>query len=130
MKINVDLIYPIGSIYMSTLAVNPETLFGGKWTKIEGRFLLGSSSAYSLGSTGGEATHKLTTQEMPSHYHQPRAGLFVNMNYPEGNVGLHQDTGSYQAGGAYGSSTKETGGDQPHNNMPPYQVVNIWKRTA
>ncbi len=123
MKINVDLIYPIGSIYMSTLAVNPETLFGGKWTKIEGRFLLGSSSAYSLGSTGGEETHKLTISEMPSHHHDMYAGWTtgnaeaIYYNHNNGNTTLS-------------NACQFAGGDQPHNNMPPYQVVNIWRRTS
>ena len=47
-----------------------KAIYGGiKWTKIEGRFLLGASSAYKVNSIGGEATHKLTVNEMPSHTH-------------------------------------------------------------
>ena len=45
-------------------------IYGGtSWAKIEGRFLLGTSSSYAVNATGGEATHKLTTAEMPSHTH-------------------------------------------------------------
>mgnify|MGYP007121289589 CR=1 FL=1 len=45
-------------------------IYGGtSWTKIEGRFLLGTSPSYAVNATGGEATHKLTTPEMPSHSH-------------------------------------------------------------
>lgn len=50
--------YPIGSIYMSTTedtAAKVQTKFGGTWEKIEGRFLLSSSSSYTAGSTGGSA---------------------------------------------------------------------------
>ena len=64
-----DKVYPVGSIYMSVNSTDPGTLFGGTWAKIEGQFLLGSSTTYPLGSTGGEATHTLTTAEMPSHSH-------------------------------------------------------------
>lgn len=68
-----NLIYPIGSIYMSMNATNPTHLFGGNWWKLEDRFLLASSSNYTTGSTGGEATHTLTTNEMPNHTHKQDA---------------------------------------------------------
>ena len=42
---HLDLIYPVGSIYMSVNDTNPKVLFGGQWEKIEGRFLLGSGRA-------------------------------------------------------------------------------------
>ena len=69
-------IYPVGSIYMSTVSTNPATLFGfGTWEAMPaGRVLLaqGKSSwgtTYNAGSTGGEATHQLTVGELPSHNH-------------------------------------------------------------
>lgn len=125
----VDLIYPVGSIYMSVNATNPKELFGGTWQQIQGRFLLGMSSSYPAGSTGGEATHTLTANEMPNHTHQyidywtvaaasgtgRRAVKFNNNNYSPESGGL---------------STGSSGGGQPHNNMPPYLAVYIWKRTA
>ena len=71
----IDLVYPVGAIYMSVNAASPETLFGGTWERITGRFLLaatdgGSSGAsQAAGRTGGEATHTLTTNEMAAHTH-------------------------------------------------------------
>ena len=69
-------VYPVGSIYMSTVSTNPATLFGfGTWEAMPaGRVLLaqGKSSwgtTYNAGSTGGEATHQLTVGELPSHNH-------------------------------------------------------------
>lgn len=69
-------VYPVGSIYMSTVSTNPATLFGfGTWEAMPaGRVLLaqGKSSwgtTYNAGSTGGEATHQLTVGEIPSHNH-------------------------------------------------------------
>jgi hypothetical protein len=127
-------VYPVGSIYMNIDNVNPSELFGGEWVKIEDTFLLGSGSSYALGSTGGEATHTLTVDEMPSHNHD---GLYyrnissafaITLNHANIGYGL-----SWGASGGYGNAeiiTGITGGSQPHNNMPPYISVNIWKRTA
>lgn len=75
-----NVVYPVGSIYMSVNNVNPATLFGGTWEKIEGKFLLGASSGHSLGETGGAekvnytpagsvGNHTLTAAEMPAHTH-------------------------------------------------------------
>ena len=61
--------YPVGSIYMSVSSTSPATLFGGTWERIQGRFLLGASSTYGAGTTGGEATHALSAAEMPTHNH-------------------------------------------------------------
>lgn len=68
----IDVIYPVGSIYMSMSATNPHDLFGvGTWERIsQGRMLLGADdSTYKAGATGGEATHTLTAKEMPRHNH-------------------------------------------------------------
>ena len=62
-------IYPVGSIYMSVNNVNPSTLFGGTWQQIKDKFLLACGDTYANASTGGEATHELTANEMPSHNH-------------------------------------------------------------
>ena len=75
-----DVVYPVGSIYMSVNNVNPTTLFGGTWEQITGRFLLASSSNRAAGATGGAETvsytpagavgnHTLTAAEMPKHSH-------------------------------------------------------------
>lgn len=64
-----QVVYPVGAIYMSVNSVSPATLFGGTWSRISDRFLLAAGESYSAGSTGGEATHKLTTAELPAHTH-------------------------------------------------------------
>ena len=118
---NFDKIYPIGSIYMSVNSTNPSTLFGGTWEQLKDRFLLGAGNTYPSGSTGGEATHKLTIEEMPKHRH-----------YMITNVGGNDYQALVTGDGGYNTneSTTEVGGDQPHNNMPPYLAVYMWKRTA
>ena len=117
-----DLIYPVGSIYMSVNSTSPATLFGGTWVQIEDTFLLASGSNYAAGSTGGEAAHTLTVDEMPSHSH--------SVPYMPG-----RDEGVEWVGqsGTAASQTRNTdinGGGAAHNNMPPYMAVYMWKRTA
>lgn len=119
-----DAIYPVGSIYMSVNAANPSTLFGGTWQRIQGRFLFAADSKHAAGTTGGEETHKLTVNEMPEHAHECVGATnpsSANFNY----IALGSPyTGTRTV------SVNKTGGDQPHNNMPPYLAVYIWKRTA
>ena len=124
----VDLIYPVGSIYMSVNSTSPSTLFGGTWEQIKDSFLLASGDTYENGSTGGEATHTLTVNEIPSHRHSRRTS-------PQGWA--ERDSSKSEiispASGSANAVTKYsnyTGGGQAHNNMPPYLTVNVWKRTA
>lgn len=49
--------YPVGAIYMSVNSTSPASIFGGSWTQLQNRFLLGAGSSYSNGATGGSATH-------------------------------------------------------------------------
>ena len=123
----VDLIYPVGSIYTSTNSTSPATLFGGTWTQLEDRFLLGAGTSYTAGATGGAATVTLTTDQIPGHthiaagYRESYAGSGTARNTP---VSWNSSSRS----GQYTSSS--TGGGQAHNNMPPYLVVYMWERTA
>ena len=114
---------------ISTNDINPSTLFTGTWEKIENRFLLASGSSYQLGSTGGEATHKLTINELPSHTHNASAGQFISTspNVTPGTV-MSFDSGQYKRYSM--NSTSSTGGNKAHNNMPPYLVVSIYKRIS
>lgn len=64
-----DIIYPVGSIYISVNSTSPSLLFGGRWVQIKDRFLLASGSTYSAGDTGGSATVSLTEAQMPRHTH-------------------------------------------------------------
>lgn len=127
----IDIVYPVGSIYMSVNAADPSNLFSGtSWEKLEGRFLLGSSSTYKPGSTGGEATHTLTYDEMPKHTHAMYSG---NSGGPQD---WEPDGGSYLVDSVTESKTtwwaplgmNYAGGSAAHNNMPPYLSVNMWKR--
>lgn len=50
-------IYPVGSLYLSTVATNPATLFGGTWEQIQDKFMLAAGTTYLAGTTGGNASH-------------------------------------------------------------------------
>ena len=125
-------IYPVGAVYISVNSTSPASLFGGTWEQLQDRFLLAAGSTYSAGSTGGEETHKLTVAETASHIHD---GLVWASSIPiSGNAGtgahnlsLNWNTGSSSN---QGYSTTSAGGDQPHNNMPPYLAVYMWKRVS
>lgn len=120
-------VYPVGSIYMSLSSTDPKTLFGGTWERLKDRFLLAAGDRYSAGATGGEATHTLTKDEMPSHNH------YAAINGGTDSYGQNRTTiGSFanKAQGYSDSSTIfATGGGHAHNNMPPYLAVYMWKRT-
>jgi hypothetical protein len=131
-----DWVYPVGSIYMSTNSVNPSILFGGTWEQISGQFLLGAGNGYTAGSTGGEATHTLLASEMPLHAHsfggrvpELRMDNIRNVGVRSGSVGNYMVPGGPSEWYPV-TITGGTGGNKPHNNMPPYLVVYMWQRIS
>lgn len=124
-----DLVYPVGSVYISYNSASPAALFGGSWTQIQGRFLLAADSTYPAGSTGGEATHTLTVSEMPSHNHT------LNASYSSAGSSSSVESKMLAGDDNNGwlwdySATNNTGDGAAHNNMPPYLAVYMWWRTA
>ena len=119
-------IFPIGSIYLSVSSANPSTIFGGTWEQIKDKFLLACGDIYENGETGGEANVTLTTAQLPKHTH--KTGIAVNPFYSSGNNGDWNQPA--YIGDGNGRSSGIAGGDQPHNNMPPYLTVYMWKRIA
>lgn len=97
----VDLIYPVGSIYMSTNATSPETLFGGKWERIQDRFLLAAGTEFPAGKRDGEATHTLTAEELPDHRH----------TFTTDSAGGHNHSLNRVLGNSGGNWTGDTAGN-------------------
>ena len=148
-----DKIYPIGSIYTNaTNSTNPGTLLGfGTWTAFgAGRMMLGFGEGTdtrgdtvnfnSVGDTSGEYQHVLTAGESGLQNHTHAFQITGDSTPDSGTTGgiMVSGTGSTQSG-VIGSPTDSTGqqigGTTPvsgsaHNNMPPYIVVYMWKRTA
>lgn len=138
-----ELIYPVGSLYLSAADTDPGVLFGGTWERIRDRFLLAAGTAYGAGTTGGEAVHTLTENELPAHAHNPANeagyyGFITNSQkaFTVGDMGVQSGSGRYYpyAPAAFDISrntkTGSVGGGKAHNNMPPYLAVYVWKRTA
>ena len=127
-----DLVFPVGFIYQSTSSTSPASLYGGSWERIQGRFLLGTSSSYTVSSTGGEENHILTVGEIPAHHHGFSESVWVDTGIYDSSD-MHswmenENQPSWKADLIF--NTNDVGENQPHNNMPPYYAVNIWRRTA
>lgn len=124
--------YPIGSIYISTNATSPATLFGGNWDEIHGAFLFANSALHKAGEIGGEEEHVLKEKEIPIHYHDEYVGNDGgDDSVPEGYYGFTSIAStSKNTYWAKGSKTSEAGGGQAHNNMPPYLSVYMWQRVS
>lgn len=135
-----DLVYPVGSVYMSINDTDPSLLFGGVWEQIKDRFLLSAGDNYTAGDIGGEANHVLTVDEIPSHNHtygeSGYNALITNATaaFQSGDMGSQSGTGRHYpfttTGAQYirSTNTNSAGGGQAHNNMPPYLTVYMWQR--
>lgn len=121
--------YPVGAVYISYVSTSPASLFGGTWTAITGRFPYFNAGT----GTGGSNTHSLTSAQMPRHNHQVTgvvltdAGSTVVANgaYYSFTQGIR---GSNYTGGS--ATTQSAANGDSHNNMPAYQTLYAWRRTA
>ena len=128
-----DMVYPVGSIYLSVSGTDPQTLFGGTWARLEDVFLLAAGAKHAAGSTGGEESHTLTEDEIAPHKHAMAYGPESSASSTGFPYGIAAGSATNSAGGrgyAANLGTFSAGGGQPHNNMPPYLAVYTWKRTA
>jgi len=125
MIINTDLIYPIGSIYLSVNATNPSKYFGGTWEQItsDAYLKIVTQNAGSLGGTSVD--HKIPIESMPSHDHGVY-GALTGENKPITNTG--NDWGVNTTHGWTTNAISKTGGGQAY--YPYYYGVYVWKRTA
>lgn len=122
----INAAYPVGSIFLSSVSTNPGVLFGvGTWVAWgTGRVPVGidadQAEFATNGQTGGEKTHTTITAEMPAHTHSLLAAVAVNLTGGEFSCSV-----LIGAGG-----TGSTGGGGAHNNLQPYIVCYMWRRTA
>ena len=159
----INMIYPVGSIYISTSSTNPGTTFGvGTWVAYgQGRVLIGAGTgtdsrseqkSFTGGGTGGEYNHLLAIAEIPAHNHNSRSltGSATNVMWDDGRDGGIAASGIVSVGGwtrnrswngtngdasralnINATHTHDTqGGSGVHNNIQPYIVVYMWRRTA
>lgn len=118
-----DVIYPIGSLYISFSSISPAEIIGGQWEPIIGRFPYFSDKI----ETGGENTHTLTVSEMPNHQHDVH---YREHNSTSGMSGWSARTVNELYQYELHGYTSNVGGGQPHNNMPAYQSMYAWRRVA
>lgn len=129
----VDMVYPVGSIYMSVNSTSPSTLFGGTWVQLTDTFLYATSTTADTNSTtatDGEATHTLTISEMPRHNHSATLNLRYLNNSATASESAHVTAWSNKWDTQLSNGSVDKGEGQAHNNMPPYMKVYMWKRTA
>ena len=149
-----ELIYPVGSIYMSVNDTNPATFLGGTWERWgQGRVPVGvdvdasdppDTDFATAGKEGGEKQHTLTKDEMPVHAHNAYIrfrGLYVSKldsttptdtggTYVGGGKATDPGDSSFLDFGSYINDTETAGKGKPHNNLQPYITCYMWKRTA
>lgn len=118
---------PVGIIISFDTPVDPNELYGGTWERIKGRFIWGIEDGEQAGCTGGEKDHLLIESEIPAHNHY----MFAT----DVNTTSHDDNRDVYPYKTYTNtynpvSTAFTGGNQPHNNMPPYYGAYTWRRVA
>lgn len=168
----IDLIHPVGSVYISLGDTEPSVLFPGTtWERISGRFLLANGTcspntdeyfgtikqpgpngwSAGVGSTGGEDFTQLQEAHLPPHTHGSKeltgtANGVVMDDYVPGGISFSgilsattPRTRSWSGGDGDAVRTvtinashehNSVGSGVAHNNMPPYQGVNMWRRTA
>lgn len=134
-----DLIYPVGSIYMSVNAADPGTLIGGTWERIKDRFLLSAGDKYAAGNTGGSAKATL-----PSHTHTVGSGGYQLWGAKSG-AGSTEPGNQISGDAKYYAAAKGNSAanykwlnsvdskgvsDVSQANMPPYLAVYVWKRIS
>ena len=152
--------FPVGSVFTAVVSTDPATLLGyGTWSAFgAGRVLVGLDSGQTefdtVEETGGAKTHTLAESEIPSHTHTQDShnhtqdahlhSVVVTRSATTGgsttdvakstdtsSTIMAQNTGSTVATNQAATAVNQnTGGGGAHNNLQPYIVVYMWKRTA
>lgn len=132
-QVLLDFVYPKDTYFITenkTLFPDVDSVknhFGGKWERLDSRFLYATSDLGAVGHEDGEASHTLTCDEMPSHYHTLYADQRHGMNRMSGNASSWSD-GNVQTGTQTSRNTTNAGNGKAHNNMPPYREVLMYRR--
>lgn len=144
-----QLLYPVGTIYSSTVSTNPATLFGfGTWVAYAaGRVLIGDGGGFTAGTTGGSAdavvvshTHTAASTDLSGTFYAanravaaPTGTFSFTGNTTDSSLsggGLTGDIKQYQFSGNHTHTINSTGSSGTNANLQPYVVVYMWQRTA
>ncbi len=136
-KINPDVIYPVGSIYYTNNAnFSPNVSFNGTWEQIKDVFLLAAGDTYVGGTNGGSATHTHGAGDLYACIGSPSGNAdalgFSAINWHGRNSTYSVGGTTSQAGGHPGRShdTPVGGTTGSGSSLPPYIVVYVWKRVS
>lgn len=132
-------VHPVGSIFLSTDGTEPAELYGGTWEQIKDAFLLGAGDTYAAESTGGEEKHTLTESELPNviggvdfqsdgNSQGIVSGVYGVFSLGQISSDAFQPNNRVSEKGIARQFRMSFGSNLPHNNMPPYYSVYIWKR--
>lgn len=144
--------FPVGTIIESMNNVNPGTYIGGTWKLMPAGYVTISAGTYTetqdgkavtynftAGNTYGEAAHKLTVGEMPSHNHANPVGGYSGWPNINGtgkyqyvfNIQQSMNTDGHPfTGRGIWSPTNAVGGNEYHNVMQPSCTVYRFKRVS
>lgn len=154
-----DIVYPVGAIYMSVNSTSPATLFGGSWTQIKDTFLLACGTKYASDGAVSEAKHGSANAVVVSHSHTVNNGGGGSTSdhthnhgesFPIYNAGSAVSTKSNAVNWTNHGTTQHAINNATHShtipnhthdcstegesgtdkNMPPYMAVYMWRRTA
>lgn len=126
-----DIIYPVGSFYISNNNISPASIIGGTWTKISNAVLRGADSTGYIGSD----THTLTEEEMPKHTHNAHAcGVgrgSLSQTIADGYALLRSvDLSDLYSSGPEYRQIEKTGNSQPHSIIQRSYNCHIWYRVS
>ena len=113
-------VYKVGYVWTSYVDESPSGIVGGTWTPITGVFPYFNAGT----ETGGSNSQTLTIDQLPPHRHD--ISSFISDGGSGNNwavvYGRHKTVGLIW--------TDKTGSGAPVNNMPAYQTLYAWRRTA
>ena len=138
-KVLADIIYPVGSIYLSVTPTNPQTYYGGTWVQLKNHFLFATNSTSGNKGNEGNGTGTSTGSTILTTNHLPKdMGTIRPLSWKNDTVsGVFSYTGlgGYDRTAGFGSDfggqqIKLSGGGQGHTHTIPYIEIYVWKRTA
>lgn len=127
-----QVVYPVGSVYISTGSTSPANLFGGSWTRIADAYLRAmGTTGVSIGTYGGYANYTLSIEQMPSHTHgiKDKAGTGWSPTGANGDK-LQYANLTRGRGTADFFEIQPRGGGASFPMLPRYVSVYMWRRTA
>ena len=118
-----DVVYPVGSVYITGSTTSPASTFGGTWSQVKSGLIgcAGSTGLAANLSTGGSST--ISVGQMPNHNHGTM-GQVKLVNIPNG--------ANYTAPCINATNiqvyTSSTGGGESY--YPAHISFNVYRRTA